>query len=140
LDAESNIVAQKNEANLSYLDETGLSPDTEYSGRRVVVFNDRGESLSSSLAVFPAVHTLAEEMIEEEIIEEEIAEEEIIKEEVDIKEEVVEEEPSLFETIQQKIAEIQRQINDLFNQLAELLQQSAATVKSFLASLWITLF
>ncbi len=64
LDKNSNVVAQKNEADLSYLDETGLSPATEYSGRRVVAFNDRGEGSGSTLSVFPAVITLPLPIVE----------------------------------------------------------------------------
>ena len=132
LDAELNEVVRKEEADLAYLDETGLRPDTEYSDRRVVAFNDQGERLSSNLAIFSAVYTLAEEIIEEEIIEEEVIEEEVVEkgaqEPEAVAEEAVEEEPSLLETIQTKIAEFQQQINELLEQLNELIQQQTATV------------
>ena len=126
LDDTLKEVARKEQVNLSYLDETGLQPDTEYSGRSVMAFNDRGESLSSALTVFSAVSTLAEE-VEEEVIEEEVIEEvsEVIEEEVE--DEVIEE-PSLLEKLQTKIAEIQQKINELLNQLNELLQEQAATI------------
>jgi len=135
LDENLQELVRKEESNLSYIDETGLQPDTEYSGRIIVAFNDRGESLISSLAVFPAVSTLIEEA-EEEIIEEEVIEEEVeetiegeaeVVEEVEEEEEVVEE-PSLLEIIQQKIAELQQQIDELFNRLAETLEQQGATI------------
>ena len=35
LDGNLKELVRKEEANLSYLDETGLSPNTEYSGRRI---------------------------------------------------------------------------------------------------------
>lgn len=118
LDSNLKEVARKDEANLSYLDEMGLSPDTEYSGRRVAVFNDRGENIGSTLTVFPAVRTLALPEIKEvqppEEVEPQPAE--------------VASEPTLFETIQTKIADIQRQINEFINQLNELIKQSAATI------------
>ena len=137
LDGNLNEVARKEQANLSYLDETGLTPNTEYSGRRVVAFNDRGESLGSPLTRFNPVNTLPEKVVE---IEEEVMEEEVIKEEEEMVEEEVVEEPSLLEKIQTKIAEIQQKINELLNQLNELLQQQITKVKSFLAGLWITIF
>jgi len=127
LDGGLNEVAREEQANLSYLDEIGLQPNTEYSGRKVVAFNDRGENFGSGASLFPAVYTLAEEVVEEiEEEAEEIEEVEEVEEEV-VEEEVVEE-PSLLEKIQTKIAEIQQQINELFNQLNELLQQQVATI------------
>ncbi len=117
LDNNLKEVARKEEADLSYLDETGLEPDTEYSGRRVVAFNDKGESTGSTLTVFPVARTLALPVVE--IIEEKKAEQ--IKP-------IIATEPTLFETIQTKIADIQRQINAFIIQLNELIKQSAATV------------
>lgn len=58
LDGNLKEVARKEEANLSYLDETGLQPDTEYSSRKLFAFNDKGVSLTTSLTIFPAVRTL----------------------------------------------------------------------------------
>ena len=50
-DASLKTKAEVLQINLSYIDETGLSPDTCYSGRRVVAFNDRGEgSFSANFA------------------------------------------------------------------------------------------
>lgn len=120
LDAELNEMARNETANISYIDEIGLTPNTEYSGRKVVAFNDRGESLGSALAVFSAVRTLALET-EEEITEEEV-------EEAEETEEEVVEEPSLLEIIQTKIAEFQQRINELIRQFNELVQGGSATV------------
>ena len=117
LDGNLKTVVRKEEANLSYLDETGLQSATEYSGRRVVAFNDRGESMGSTLTVFPAARTLALPVVE-------ITEEKKIEK----IEPVVVAEPTLFETIQTKIADIQRQINELIKQLDELIKKSSATV------------
>lgn len=124
LDSELNTVASKNEANLSYLDETGLSPGTKYSGRSVMTFNDRGESLGSGTAVFEAVWTLTQET-KEEVTETEEEVEQI--EEIEDVAEVVEE-LSLIETLQAKIIEIQVKINQLLDQLMELIQQQTATI------------
>jgi len=121
LDGTLKQVARKEEANLSYLDETGLNPNTEYSGRRVVAFNDRGESTGSTLTVFPAARTLALAPVAVPVT----TSTEIVTEEP--KQEVVSA-PTLFETIQTKIADIQRQINELIKQLDELIKQSAASV------------
>jgi len=125
LDAELNEMARNETADISYIDETDLTPNTEYSGRKVVAFNDRGESLASALAVFLAVHTLALEA-EEEIIEEEAEETEEEAEE-EVEEEVIEE-PSLFKIIQTKIAEIQQKLNELIRQFNELVQEGPAAV------------
>ncbi len=128
LDDEGGVVARKEEANLSYLDETGLQPDTEYAGRRVVAFNDRGESLSSALTVFPATRTLAEQKTTpiEEVVAAPTSSEPVVIQEI-------KKEPTLFETIQTKIADFQRQINELLQKLNELIQQQAATIWQALA-------
>ncbi|MFH1820667.1 MAG: hypothetical protein ABH805_02035 [Candidatus Nealsonbacteria bacterium] len=73
LDGNLKTIVKQEEANLTYLDETGLLPSTAYSGRRVVTFNDRGESFVS--LIFPEVVTLAKEMIEEPVVEEPVVEE-----------------------------------------------------------------
>jgi hypothetical protein len=57
-DSSLRTKVEVSQSNLSYIDETGLAPNTIYSGRRVVAFNDRGENLGSALAVFPEVATL----------------------------------------------------------------------------------
>jgi len=118
LDGNLKEVARSETADIAYLDETGLKPDTEYSGRQVIAFNDRGESPGSLLTIFPAVRTLKEENI------------------VPVKESVPASNlepsaaapPTLSETIQTKIADIQRQINDLLKQINELVKQSSAIV------------
>lgn len=79
LDNNLNVAATGG-ANITYLDETGLEPNTEYSGRQVKAFNDRGQSGVSTLTVFPAVKTLPlpasavppapEESKQEEVVEE----------------------------------------------------------------------
>ena len=124
LDADSNEIVRKEKSDISYIDEIGLQPNTEYSGRRVVAFNDRGESLNSSITVFQAVNTLTEK-IEEEATGKEVFEEKIeaVKE---AKEEITEE-LSLLKIIQQKIAELQQQIDELFDRLTEFLEYQGAT-------------
>ncbi|MDO8265275.1 MAG: fibronectin type III domain-containing protein, partial [Candidatus Parcubacteria bacterium] len=58
LDYALKIIIQKDESDLSYIDETGLQQNTNYSGRRIYGFNDRGQSSYSDF--FPSVFTLAE--------------------------------------------------------------------------------
>lgn len=123
LDSNSNTVVKKDEADLSYLDETGLQPDTEYQGRMVMAFNDRGESPSSALAVFPATRTLAEKKATST---KEIAPQPTSSQPTAVQE--VKKEPTLFETIQIKIVEIQQKINELRNELNKLLQKQAAAI------------
>lgn len=120
LDSNLKEVARTETADISYLDETGLEPNTKYSGRRVVAFNDRGESLGSTLAVFSSARTFEVQPPEE------VAPQPI--EEVALQIEEATPEPTLFETIQIKIAEIQQKINELLNQLNELLQQQTAII------------
>ena len=126
LDGNSKVVVKKEQADISYLDETGLKPNTEYSARRVVAFNDRGESLTSPLAVFPAVWTL-KEAVTGEIVEEPAESESIQVGE----EEVAEEEPisqmSVAE-INAKITELQEKLIELLNQLVQLLLQQIAAL------------
>ena len=50
-DGSLKIKTEVLQTDLSYIDETGLQPDTCYAGRRVVAFNDRGEgSFSANFA------------------------------------------------------------------------------------------
>jgi hypothetical protein len=123
LDGNLKEVARTEEANISYIDETGLQPDTEYSGRRIIAFNDRGESFSSALAVFPAVRTLKTAPLGEETFEEPAGSQNIEGGEGEITPE-----KSLLEMIQEQIAELQQEIIDLRNQLNELLEQQAAGI------------
>ncbi len=117
-DSSLKTVAISETANLSYLEETGLEPNTEYSGRRAVTYNDRGEGPTS--AIFPAVTTLVEAPP--------IAEE--VPEEVPAEEEVAEETPAekpisamTAEELKTKILEIQQKIIELLKQLIQLIQQ-----------------
>jgi len=124
LDGNLKEITRNETADISYLDETGLQPNTEYSGRRVVAFNDRGESLSSSLTIFPAIRTLKEEITTEEVSETASTEEKVEEEKVG--EKVAE--LSLLEKIQAKIIEIQQKINELLKQLNELIGQQTAGI------------
>ena len=45
------VLVQSPLANLSYLDETGLSASTQYSGRYVKAYNSYGESVASDVAI-----------------------------------------------------------------------------------------
>ncbi|MDD4986124.1 MAG: fibronectin type III domain-containing protein, partial [Dehalococcoidales bacterium] len=112
LDGNLKELAKIETADLPYIDETGLQPGTVYSGRKIVAFNDRGESQSSALSIFPETKTLAEiksTSVGEEVVTEEVPVVTTTEEEI---EEIVQEK-GLFETIQEKIIEIQRQINIL---------------------------
>ncbi len=108
IDNQSKVLIRSEKADLSYLDETGLKPDTEYSGRQVVAFNDRGQSSISTLTVFPAVQTFSLPVVEEE------------------KKEPVPAEtgrPLSSQELRDKIQELQLKIIDLLKQLIQLLQQ-----------------
>ena len=118
-DSKSKLVAQKDEAGLSYLDETGLQPDTEYSGRRVVAFNDQGQSPVSTLTVFPAVRTQIEETPAPTSTEVSAGKETSG--------------PLSASELRVKIQEVQQKIIDLLNQLIQLLQQQ---ISGFQASLY----
>jgi hypothetical protein len=144
LDSDLKIVVKSETENLSYIDETNLEPNTEYSGRRVVAFNDRGESLSSSLAMFPAVSTLPMEPAEEEVIEEvEAVEEEIEEEEV-----VEEASPSpeategkaisemTTEELKTKITEIQQSIIKLLSQLIQVIQSEIVAAAAWVCGIF----
>ena len=50
--------------NISYLDETGLEPNTEYSSRKIVAYNDRGQSIVFGISIFPAARTLPLPVVE----------------------------------------------------------------------------
>ncbi len=126
LDSNLSVVAKSETADLSYIDETGLIPNTEYSGRRVVAFNDMGQS--DSLLTFQAVYTLEaeEEVIEEDPIEEPVEEEESVEEEEVIEEEEITEIKPISEMtvveLKNEIAGIQQQIIILITQLIQLFQ------------------
>lgn len=137
LDGNLNTVVKKEEANLSYLDEIGLSPDTEYSGRMAVAFNDRGESLGSSLAAFSAVRTL-------ELPEAPAAEEVLPSEEVEAQpaEEGMGAGPELttVESLRAQIQALQLQLIELLKQLIQVLRGQLVKVQNFMAGLWTTFF
>ena len=129
LDSNLKEVARKEEANISYIDETGLEPDTEYSGRQVSAFNDKGQSSATNLAVFPAVSTLTEAPLV--IKEEGLGSGEVVEEEVTEEEEVVEE-PTTAEELRAKIQELQEKIVELLKQLIQLLQQQISQAQASL--------
>jgi len=57
-DNTDNLATSSATANLTYLDETGLSENTQYSGRYATAYNSYGNSASSSAAT--AIYTLAD--------------------------------------------------------------------------------
>lgn len=127
LDNKLKVAAKSETADLSYLDEIGLSPSTCYSGRRAVAFNDRGESGQS--ANFSEVCTLAQPAPVVEIAKEKTPAEEVVKE-VPAPEEIVApapvEKPISEMTVSElrvKIVEVQQKIIELLTQLIQLLQQ-----------------
>lgn len=129
LDGNLKVLVQKEEANLSFLDETGLQPNTEYSGRKIVAFNDRGENPVSVSSVFPSAKTLAlPQVIAPAATSTEIVAAEEPEEEIVAAQEEVASAPTLLETIQTKIADLQRQIAEFIKQLDEFIAKSAATV------------
>ncbi|MBI2450095.1 MAG: hypothetical protein HYV47_01005 [Candidatus Nealsonbacteria bacterium] len=130
LDENLNTVASGG-ANISYLDETGLRPDTEYSGRQIKAFNDRGQNLVSALTVFPDVKTLPLPEIEEVRPPEEVEPQQI-----------KEEEPAPTgtggplspEELRALIQELQQKIINLLAQLIQLLQQQISAAQASLFS------
>lgn len=124
LDANSKVTA-KGPENISYLDETGLEPNTDYSNRRVIAYNDRGQSLVSAITNFEAVRTLPLPAVEEVQVQEET--------------------PAFAEAtagnggpispeedLQAQIQEIQLKIIELLNQLIKLLQEQLAKTQASL--------
>ncbi|MDO8512530.1 MAG: DUF2341 domain-containing protein, partial [bacterium] len=57
-DSANNLISTNATADLSYIEETGLSPNTQYSGRYVKAYNAYGESASSAVA--ESVYTITE--------------------------------------------------------------------------------
>lgn len=125
LDGNLKVVAEKDQADVSYVDETNLAPNTEYSNRRVVAFNDRGESTISTLSVFPAVTTMA--LPVSPVIATTTQEQQKTATTVEAVPETPKV-PTLFETIQAKIIELQQQVLILIQQLNELIAQSSASI------------
>lgn len=127
-DASLKTKAEIEQADFAYLDETGLAPNTCYSGRRVHAFNDRGESFPS--LIFAEVCTLAAPVIAEVPPPEtpgvssstpgvKEAEPPVIQEDLDI-------------TIRQKIIEVLNQIIQLLQEKIKLLQASIFHALQFL--------
>ena len=137
LDSSLKEVAQSDAADVSYIDETGLQPNTEYSGRLVVAFNDRGTSLTTVFSNFEAARTLAKPKIEEEAEE---AEPQTEEEPAEEPAEEPQEEGITAEGLRGQIQSLQLRLIELLNQLIEILQEQLAIVSNFLAGLWITLF
>ncbi|MBI2042640.1 MAG: hypothetical protein HYT21_02780 [Candidatus Nealsonbacteria bacterium] len=115
LDGNLRVVARTEQANVSYIDETGLQPDTEYSGRLAVAFNDRGTSLTTVLSNFEAVRTLA------------------APEEVQPPAEVEGEGEEVVD-LRDKIETLQLQLLDLLNQLIQVLQEQIAASQASIFS------
>ena len=111
--------------NISYLDETGLEPNTEYSSRKIAAFNDRGQSTASDISVFPAVKTLEEAtppVTEEVRPPEEVGLQQI--EPVPV--------PAPVQELKDKIQEIQLKIIELLGQLIQLLQEQSSKAQASL--------
>lgn len=127
LDSSLKEVAQNEGENVSFVDETGLQPDTEYSGRLVVSFNDRGTSLTTALSNFTAVRTLKEESKEME---------EAPPQEIETPESQGEE--STAKSLQEKIEALQLQLIDLLEQLVEVLQKQIGDAQANIFSAFST--
>lgn len=127
LDGNLKEVARSGQKNVTFIDEIGLQPDTEYSGRIVVAFNDRGTSLTTVLSNFAAVRTLAEE-----------ASEARPPSEIGPQAELQEEEPLPEETLDKKIEKLQLQLLDLLEQLVQLLQEQIKTSQASVFSAFST--
>jgi len=129
LDGNLKTLVQKEASDLSYLDETGLRPNTEYSGRKIVAFNDRGENPVSVSSVFPSARTASLAPVELPVVPEpESVVEEVVQPAVEIISEPAPSQPTLFENMQIKITDIQKEIGNFIKQLDEFIKQSAATV------------
>ena len=122
LDVNSKIVATGGE-NISYLDEIGLEPNTEYSNRKIAAFNDRGQSSASVISVFSAVKTLLLPKIEEAKPPEEVS---------PLVPEVPVTQLSGAEQLKLQIQEIQQKIIDLLQQLIQILQEQASKAQASL--------
>lgn len=133
LDRDLKIVAEGG-ADISYLDETGLEPDTEYSGRQVKAFNDRGQSSVSTLTVFPAVKTLPLSVAEETRSPDLTSEVNATTSEVDVRETGSLETggPLSPDELRVLIQELQLKIIDLLKQLIQLLQEQASKAQASL--------
>ena len=124
-DASLKTKAESEQSDVSYLDETGLAPNTCYSGRRAFAFNDRGESFPS--LIFAEVCTPAVPVAKEEVRPPDLTSEVTATStsEVDVREvapQVVEQDLSI--TIRQKIIEILQQLIQLLQQQLTILQAS----------------
>ncbi len=125
LDNQLKVAAKSETAGISFLDETGLNPNTCYSGRRAVAFNDRGESGQS--ANFSEVCTLAQPAPVVEIPKEETptpAPEEVVAPapvEKPIAQMTVDE-------LKTKITEVQQKLIEVLNQLIQLIQQQITAI------------
>lgn len=124
---ENLKAATSGSENLSYLDETGLEPNTEYSNRKIVSFNDRGQSNVSTLSVFPAVKTLP---LPPDLTSEVNAS----TSEVDVLEVGPPETggPLSPDELQAQIKEIQLKIIELLSQLIKLLQEQVTKAQASL--------
>ncbi len=125
-----SIVAESERADSAYLDETGLAPNTCYSGRRVSAFNDRGESLPS--LIFDEVCTLAVAAVVE-VRPPDIETPGVDGETPGVGETapLVSEQDSSI-TLRQQIIEILNQIIQLFQERIKLLQASLFHILQFL--------
>lgn len=127
LDENLKIAATGGE-NISYLDETGLKPDTEYSRRKAVAFNDRGQSIISDISLFSAVKTLPMPEIEEKEV----------RSPEEVEPQKIESVPASISTstpaqeLKDKIQEIQFKIIELLGQLIKLLQEQAGKAQASL--------
>jgi len=134
-DSESREIARVKEANISYIDETGLTPNTKHSGRYVVAFNDRGESLTSALSLFESVYTLEEVIEEVEEVEEieEIEETEEIEEVEEVVEPETEEpeetEPAESQDIQAGEEELVEEAEEVIEEEIVISQEEVEEVK-----------
>lgn len=128
LDSNLKEVARSEAKNVTFIDETGLQPDTEYSGRLVVAFNDRGTSLTTALSNFTAVRTLAASEEATEVRPPREKQAEAIEPQI----------PVTAEALKQQIQTLQLQLIDLLKQLAQILQEQIVTAQASVFSSFST--
>ncbi|MBI2625974.1 MAG: hypothetical protein HYW69_00060 [Candidatus Nealsonbacteria bacterium] len=123
LDSQLKITVKSETADLSYLDETGLSPNTCYSGRRAAAYNDRGESDYS--VNFSQVCTLAAPVVEE-VPPTETPGEVLLPETPGVDGET----PGVEEPEEDLSIAIRQQIIDILQQLIQLLQEKISSLQA----------
>ena len=129
---ENLKIATSGPENISYLDETGLEPNTEYSNRKIVAFNDRGQSSVSTLSVLPAIKTLPSDEEKETRSPQETESQSPVPEVESQVPETGGPVPPSESELRAQIQELQQKIIDLLKQLIQLLQEQISAAQASL--------